>query len=199
MDRSTASQTPGYTAVRKSVDWRSVACRALITLLAAGAISLVIGCGGGPDRTASRGRNLEIHAVTPKLADRVTLADAGGQFRVLRPTASNKRLAVVNVTIVNRTTTVIPLLVDAEAARLGDRRGERINALNPFEGGVLVDAADPEETVYTPMLWGQIELERNTQVTGWMLFEVPKGMTLGTIWWDEVDPIVADFIEYRRK
>ena len=118
---------------------------------------------------------------------------------MLRPTASNKRLAVVNVTIVNRTTTVIPLLVDAEAARLGDRRSQRINALNPFEGGALVDSADPDETVYVPMLWGQIELERNTQVTGWMLFEVPKGLTLGTIWWDEVDPIVSDFIDYRRK
>jgi hypothetical protein len=32
-----------------------------------------------------------------------------------------------------------------------------------------------------------------------MLFEVPKGMTLGTIWWDEVDPIVADFIDYTRE
>ena len=199
MDRSKVSQTPGHTKARGPMGWRATVRRTLVPILAASAIGLVFACGGGPDGTSSRGRNLEIHALTPTLADRVTLADAGGQFRVLRPTASNKRLAVVNITVVNRTTTVIPLLVDGEAARLGDRRGQRINALNPFEGGVLVVSADPEETVYSPMLWGQLELERNTQVTGWILFEVPKGMTLGTIWWDEVDPIVADFIDYRRK
>ena len=62
---------------------------------------------------------------------------------MLRPTASNKRLAVVNVTVVNRTTTVIPLLVDAEAARLGDRRSDRVNAVDPFQGGVLIDAPSP--------------------------------------------------------
>ena len=170
-----------------------------MAILAAGAIGLVIACGGEADTFSARGRNLEIHAVTPTLADRVTLTDTGGRFRVLRPTASNKRLAVVNVTVVNRTTTVIPLLVDAEAARLGDRRSDRVNAVDPFQGGVLIDAPSPEETVYSPMLWGQIQLEKNTQVTGWMLFEVAKGATLGTIWWDDVDPIVVDFVDYRRE
>ena len=195
MDSSTITQPPGG----GPVDWRARARTALMSILAAGVIGVVIACGGDQNTASARGRNLELHASTPTLTDGVTLTDTGGKFRVLRPTASNKRLAVVSVTIVNRTTLVVPLLVDTEAALLGDRRGQRFGAVDPFVGGVVIDSIDPDETVLTPMLWGQVELENSTQVTGWMLFEVPKGMTLGTIWWEEVDPIVADFIDYRRE
>ena len=27
----------------------------------------------------------------------------------------------------------------------------------------------------------------------WMVFDVPKGLTLGTFWWQEVDDIMTDF------
>ncbi len=46
------------------------------------------------------------------------------------------------------------------------------------------------------MLWGQVELARNTQVTGWVIYDVPKGLTLGSVWWNEVDVLVADYINY---
>ena len=93
----------------------------------------------------------------------------------------------------------MPLLVDPEAARLGDRRGERIVALDPFERFGTVDVADAAEDKYAPLLWGDIQLDRNFQVQGWVIFDVPKGLTLGTLWWDEVDEVVADFVEYRRR
>ena len=32
-----------------------------------------------------------------------------------------------------------------------------------------------------------------------MVFDVPKGLILGSLWWEEVDTIIADFIEYRRR
>ena len=48
------------------------------------------------------------------------------------------------------------------------------------------------------MLWGEIELERNFQATGYMVFDVPKGLTLGSVWWSEFDDIIADFIDYQR-
>ena len=156
-------------------------------------------CSSDPDIIAVRGRSIEIHAERPVVLEKVSYSTGTGEHRVLRPRASNRQLAAVLVTVVNRTSTVMPLLVDPEAARLGDRRGERIGALDPFDRYGTVDVPDDDEDRYSPLLWGDIQLDRNFQVQGWLIFDVPKGLTLGTLWWDEVDEVVADFIEYRRR
>ena len=168
------------------------------------ALSLVVAvlfsaCSSDPDIIAVRGRSIEIHAERPVVLEKVSYSTGTGEHRVLRPRASNRQLAAVLVTVVNRTSTVMPLLVNPEAARLGDRRGERIGALDPFDRYGTVDVPDDDEDRYSPLLWGDIQLDRNFQVQGWLIFDVPKGLTLGTLWWDEVDEVVADFIEYRRR
>ena len=160
-----------------------------------GLIGGAVACGGGSDLVAVRGQSLEIHAVKPELVDKVAFTDRGVHY-VVRPRASNRRLAVVKVTVVNRVSTVIPLLVNEDAAQLGDRRGERIDVLDPFDNAVAVGSADPEDGMYSPLVWGDVELARDTQIDGWMIFDVPLGLTLGTFWWDEVDHITADFIKY---
>ena len=168
---------------------------------------LLTGCGSDdPDFAFARGRSIEIHAQRPVMLEKVSFSSTsttGGvstlQHRIIRPKASNRQLAAVQVTVVNRTSTVMPLLIDPEAARLGDRRGQRINALDPFDRSDVIEAADEEENKYSPLLWGDIQLDRNFQVEGWVLFDVPKGLTLGTLWWDEVDDVLADFIDYNRR
>ena len=162
-------------------------------------VALTAACSSEPDIIAVRGRSIEIHAERPVIVEKVSYSTGAGEHRVLRPRASNRQLAAVLVTVVNRTSTVMPLLVDPEAARLGDRRGERIEALDPFDRYGTIDAADVDEDKYSPLLWGDIQLDRHFQVQGWVIFDVPKGLTLGTLWWDEVDEVVADFVEYRRR
>jgi hypothetical protein len=165
------------------------------------------GCGSDdPDFAFARGRSIEIHAQRPVMLEKVSFSSTsttGGvstlQHRIIRPKASNRQLAAVQVTVVNRTSTVMPLLIDPEAARLGDRRGQRINALDPFDRSDVIEAADEEENKYSPLLWGDIQLDRNFQVAGWVIFDVPKGLTLGTLWWNEVDEVVADYIQYVRR
>ena len=177
------------------------------TLALAVASALFAGCGSDdPDMAFARGRTIEIHAQRPILLEKVSFSSTSTkgevstlQHRIIRPKASNRELAAVLVTVVNRTSTVMPLLIDPEAARLGDRRGQRINALDPFERSILVEDADEEEDSYSPLLWGDIQLDRHFQVEGWVLFDVPKGLTLGTLWWDEVDDVLADFIDYNRR
>lgn len=161
-------------------------------------IMLVSACGGDEpeQRVVRRGRSLEIHLGIPKKVERVAYLDLSGQHRVIRPKATNRELAVVDVIVVNRTSVTTPLSVDSSAARLGNRRGERINALDPATA-LVVEVADPEENKYHPLLWGEIELDRNTQVQGTMIFDVPKGLVLGTFWWEEVDDVIADYISYR--
>lgn len=170
----------------------------------------ILGCSSDPDVVGVRGRSIEIHAKRPVVAEKLSYEAPGDQYYVFRPKASNRQMAAVCVTVVNRTSTVMPLEVNPEAARLGNRRGERISASDPFERSSIVDATDEASILTdtgdnedlsrcTQLLWGQIQLDRNFQVSGWMLFDVPKGLTLGTFWWDEVDEVVLDYVEYRRR
>lgn len=172
----------------------------LVVVLALTMLGILAACGGSgePGSISVTGRSLEIHAPKPELVEKVAFLDNEGRHRLLRPIASNRQLAVVNVTLVNRTSTIIPLLIDPSAAEMGDRRTRRIKAVDIFEAAEVIDTADPEEGNFVPFLWGEVDLERNTQVGGWMVFDVPKGLKLYTLWWNEVDDIIADFVSYYR-
>ena len=176
-------------------------CLTPLTLLLLLVSSLaLVSCGADePEKVSSRGRSLEVHTTHPLIVEKVAFKDVSGQHRVIRPKASNRQLVLLDVTLVNRTSLITPLLIDEEAAQIGDRRGERIDAIDPFEASRLVDSADPDEDLYTPFLWGQIELDKEFQVQGWMVFDVPKGLILGSLWWEEVDTIITDFVDYRRR
>ena len=157
-------------------------------------------CGSDdPEKVRARGRSLEVHTTHPLIVEKVAFRDSTGQHRVIRPRASNRQLVLLDITLVNRTSLITPLFIDEEAAQIGDRRGERIDAVDPFEASRVVDAADPEEDLYSPFLWGPIELDREFQVQGWMVFDVPKGLILGSLWWEEVDTIITDFVDYQRR
>lgn len=171
---------------------------ALPLCLIAAAIALAA-CGGEPEQVASSGRSLEIRSSYPAIVEKVAFTDSAGVSRVIRPKASNRQLVLLNIAVVNRTSLVTPLLIDSEAAQIGDRRGERIDAIDPFAASKPTDPGDPDENLYSPFLWGEVNLDREFQVEGWMVFDVPKGLVLGSLWWDEVDSVIADFIEYRRR
>lgn len=174
----------------------------ILPLAAAVILALVVllgACGSnGRGSRAVIGRSLEIRAFAPELVDRVYYVDGDGSHRVIRPKASNRQLALVDVTVVNRTSLVTPLLINPEAARLGDRRGERIAPGDPFEAAEVTEPGNEDEDRFVPFLWGDVQLDKNSQVRGWMVFDVPKGLILGSLWWDEVDPIVVDYIDYQR-
>ena len=164
-----------------------------MVLITLGAIA---GCGSESTVVATRGRVLEVYADVPQITDRLSYVGKDGRHFVLRPKASNRRLAVVNVTIVNRTSTIIPIVIDPEALRLGDRRGERIKALDPFTDAVVVEDSSPDEGKFRPFLWGDLEMPRFFQASGWVVFDVPRGLKLGSLFWDEVDTITVDYSTY---
>ena len=195
------SDNPRTAAVRRTrrpPRTRALALAITALFLLASALAAAACSDDSPDKIAVRGRSIEIHAERPVITEKVSYA-AGGEHRVIRPSASNRELAAVHVTVVNRTSTVMPMLLDPEAARLGDRRGDRIPALDPFERYGVADSASEDEDRFVPLLWGEIDLDRNYQVSGWMLFDVPKGLTLGTFWWDEIDEVIGDYVEYTRR
>ncbi len=152
-------------------------------------LGAVAACGGNPDVAVSVGRSLELWVSTPDIVNEVNFIDETGNPRQIRARASNRQLAVVEVTLVNRTSIVTPLRISSESAQLGDRRGQRIDALDPFESGRPITELSEEDQTYNSFLWGDTQLERQFQIKGWMVFDVPKGLTLGTFWWREVDTI----------
>ena len=146
----------------------------------------------------SSGRNLEIHASRPQVVSKAFYTE-DGVTSVISPSASNRKLAIINTTVVNRSSTVIPISVDPEAVKLGDRRGKKIGAIDPFERSKAISSTietGPEIAEISPVLWGEIELARGFQVSGNLVFDVPKGLILGTIFWDEVEYIPIDFVDY---
>ncbi len=155
-------------------------------------LAIAAGCGGSSDIAVRTGRSLEVWVSSPDVVDEVNFIDGTGSPFQIRAKASNRQLAVVEVTIVNRTSIVTPLNIDSEAAQLGDRRSSRINALDPFQAGKRIDRIAEGDAVYSPFLWSDTELERDRQITGYMVFDVPKGLSLGTFWWREVDNITVD-------
>ena len=163
------------------------------------ALLFVSACGANDDKDRGvAGRNLEVHAENPIVVDKAFFVDEG-ETRVIIPSASNRQIVVVKTTIVNRTSTVIPLLVDAEAVKLGDRRGKRYEAINPFEkskkiNGTLSEGIRVKEIA--PIFWDKTELPRDFQVGGYLVFDIPKGLIIGTLFWDEVEYIPVDFVDY---
>ena len=162
------------------------------------AITFFVSCNSEQLDFGRTGRNLEVHASRPQVVSKAFYIQ-DGITRIITPSASNRKLAVVNTTIVNRSSTVIPISVDPDAATLGDRRGKKSNAIDPFARSKEISGTlkpGPDSLEITPVLWGEIELARNFQVSGSLVFDVPKGLILGTIFWDEVEYIPVDFIDY---
>jgi hypothetical protein len=163
--------------------------------------TVACGEGGDSETQGSAGRTMEVHAGDPVVVDRAFFVDDSGKTNVLVPSASNRQIVVLKTIIVNRTSTVIPLLIDSDAAKIGDRRGKRYGAIDPYENARVISGTldDGLGTKKIPtLLWQITDLPRNHQVEGYLVFDVPKGLVLGTLFWDEVEYIPVDFVDYQR-
>ena len=157
------------------------------------------GCEGDDNREPARGRQLLFVADHPRWGDEVIFTDGLGQKRLIRPKASNRQIAVVNIIVANKSTTMVSLLLNESAVELGDRRSDRLEAIDPFNADVLESGdEDYRDAVVLdePPLWGEVELKKDFQIEGWFVFDVPKGLKLGTLWWNQADTVSLDFIEY---
>ena len=72
-------------------------------------------------------------------------------------------------------------------------------AINPFEkskkiNGTLSEGIKVKEIA--PIFWDKTELPRDFQVGGYLVFDVPKGLIIGTLFWDEIEYIPVDFVDY---
>ncbi|MDA1188960.1 MAG: hypothetical protein O2854_04695 [Chloroflexi bacterium] len=151
-------------------------------------------CGGQQtiDVFPVRGRNLEIHVSRPIISKQIIYSYQGRVLKLEVPDPS-RRLAAVQITVVNRDITFVPLTIDTETAEIGDSiKSQRFEIVDPADG-LSLEGVPPEDGVYGPMLWDEIELTKGTQATGWLFFDVPVGLSVNALWWSEADSIIVRF------
>ena len=151
-------------------------------------------CGGGDsDALAFTGRNLEIRFERPVETKRVFFTTNGSQY-LLEVADPGTRIWAVRLDAINRRVNIAKLRVDSGSVEIGNgSAGQRFNALSPLEAATRFTGEMPEDEIFTPLLWGEFELERGFQSGGWIFFEVPAGTVINTLWWSSADDIIGRF------
>jgi hypothetical protein len=175
--------------------WRLVQLSLLLLSAALAGVSC-----GGDDGLAEvlhvQGRTLEIQVYQPIIA-RQFLFDYEGQVRKLEVPDPSRRLAAVQIIVISRNITFVPMGIDEESAQLGNAlKGEKYYMIDPLESSEALVGVPPDSGVYDQIMWGDFELTKGTQARGWMFFDIPVGLKTDTLWWYEGDQIIARFAGY---
>lgn len=182
--------------------WRAKLARSrnLVLVLSTFVIAVAATACGGEQTEGFfpvRGRTLEVHVDRPIFSKQILYVYKGRVMKLEIPDPS-KRLVAVRLDVVNRNITFVPLTIDSESAELGDSlKSIKFKPLDPAEGSHL-EGIPPETGVLSPSLWGEIELTKGTQASGWLFFEVPVGLRISALWWIEADSIVIRFSDPER-
>ena len=176
---------------------------ALVSSIAA--LLLLAGCDEGVDVTPgvdyesvdrgswARGSHLSVNVSNVTHLSEVTYTDQGTNY-VIRPRNPANQLTVAKVLILNRRSSRISLLIDERAASLENRRLARFGPVNPFGAQRLeAEEASAEGNEYVPFLWGEVELEQDKQLEGWMIFETPPQLELYQLRWDQGESVFVRF------
>jgi hypothetical protein len=138
-----------------------------------------------------RGSQLSMGVGAIRVTDQAIFTQEG-QSRVVRP-AEGQALAAVPVRLRNDRTGKALLFLDENTAVLRDQGGRQYTPIDPFARGVAFDGPADDREVFTPFLWGQISLDQNFQISGWLLFEVRPDSEWQELEWRQGDTIVARF------
>lgn len=118
------------------------------------------------------------------------------EFRhlIVRPKDQGNELALVQMDVVNHGAARVFLSIDADSMELSDEEAIRqFDPVDPFVEGVEVEEPSEDEGKYVPLLWKPIELDKDYQISGWVIFEVPKGMQFKRLVWRETDSVYIYF------
>jgi len=144
--------------------------------------------------------------VTIELVERVQEIRFLGNDAVhylVKPSVGGNELVAARIQVHNGEATRILLNIDEDAAELrGFEREERYAPLDLYDLDALtgtnvqvVEGTHPSEDVFVPFLAGPISvggvdgLPEGHSVTGWMVFEVPKGVKLREMRWGAGDVV----------
>ncbi len=104
-------------------------------------------------------------------------------------------LAIASVTVNNSRSARVLMFVDTTSAYVDDDQNKRYQVLNPFTDREEIPEAVKDENLYSPFLWDSIQLDENTQIVGWMVFEMPKDREVLRFGWQQGENIVVRFTD----
>jgi hypothetical protein len=140
---------------------------------------------------SSHGEILTVVATTVTELDRVLYSESGQNF-VIEPLDDGNTLALVKARVLNQQSAQVSLSIDNEAGRLSVTH-ESIKGSEEFfplyfrEYGKDTEEKIPEDYLYSPFLWGEAQINKGFELSGWMIFEVPKGSGYLGFAWDDVE------------
>jgi hypothetical protein len=145
-------------------------------------------CDSSDDIPPVRGHVLQLSAAAFQRVDEVAY-DAEGTVYAVRPASAGDVLLLARLSVLNRNASLASLLVDEQALAVEDTTGVRHPLVNPWTQRERT-ATPPEKTGdFTPLLWGPTELMENYGISGWVIFELPKGAKVRTLLWNQVEEI----------
>jgi hypothetical protein len=163
--------------------------RALVVPLLAAALGLIAaGCGEADEGLWATGQILQMRVSDVQHVESVAYQIGDEHFEI-RPQAQGLDLVVAKVLLVNRRSAQVSLFIDADAVDLEGDNALDYPPLDPYVRGQNIDAGGADESLFTPFLWDTVELARDFQIVGWMLFEVPRGLDVSRIRWHSVDTL----------
>ena len=122
--------------------------------------------------------------------DTLTLTVPGAvKDYVIRPSSEENQLMAFRTRVGNHAATRVQLDVEALPPELRMDTG-RFKSLNTFEAGVPTEGFHLEKNVYVPFIRGSQALKKDTQLDGWLIFDVPKGSDVESFKWEAGGDII---------
>ena len=152
----------------------------------------------GGDPLYIAGRTLWIRAEEPKQQQFITYqgADTNGiiyNWAMKPEDEANNELVYVKVTLNNETSGVVNLIVDESSALLLDGNKSAYQPIDTISRAYSAEAA-PRFLVpgFIP-IWGTVKMNGGDQVTGMMVFELPRGSSFSELRWTASDSVTIRY------
>ena len=139
------------------------------------------------------GRTLHLVIKEVSRVDEIHYESEGVHY-VVEPKNDDNTLLVVDTSIINQMSSMALLQVDSNAAFVRDENDHEYEPIDPFnQRKSIPEPLDPKRQKYLPFLWsripGDFQLVKNTQIRGWLVFEVPKDQLIKVFSWEQADTI----------
>ena len=143
---------------------------------------------GGPELYVS-GRTLYLRSELPKVQQHVEYDAPTSAGQVIRwavsPDGDGTDLVIVEVTVINATSGAVQMVVDRDAAELRIVDSVGVKPVDILDRSYTVEV-NPSSRWFVPdfrVMWGSYTLNRNEQLSGHLVFEVPSGSEFSEFRW----------------
>jgi hypothetical protein len=117
-----------------------------------------------------------------------------GKSYSIKPIGSDRILAATKVKVINEKSAKALLSIDKKSTFLQDSAGNHYPPMDPWDSASITEDISIQSK-YVPFLQGEYSLARNQEVEGWIFFEVPIGVEVAILRWQEADDIVVNFAD----